>query len=374
METPAKQWTIKERTWCVQEKLKGRKNKDIQARFLQVFQKEKAPCKQRLHAWVKKFGAHGTVENLNKKSSNRKTHSGRKRVRDEAIIQRVRQDVQESPKRSTRKRSQSLSLDRCTLRRILKEDLGMFPYHIQTMQFLSTDDRRRRQKMAEDLMEKIEVQKSFLECLMTSDEAHFELDGSVNSHNNVFWGIKPPIEVAQKPLHSPRVTVWCAVWSKGIVGPYFFEDERGHTATVTKERYVAVLNQFYSDLKVQHPGYLDKIWFQQDGATPHTALISLAWLKEHFKSRVITSTRGAPYPIEWAPHSPDLSPPDFFLWGYLKDRVYQDKPRTLKELKKRIVEACKAIKPEVFKDVMNNFCLRLKRCKDLKGGHLEHML
>ena len=57
---------------------------------------------------------------------------------------------------------------------------------------------------------------------MTSDEVHFELDGSVNSHNNVFWGIKPPIEVAQKPLHSPRVTVWCAVWSKGIVGPYIF--------------------------------------------------------------------------------------------------------------------------------------------------------
>ena len=131
-----------------------------------------------------------------------------------------------------------------------------------------------------------------------------------------------------------------------------------------------MLNQFYiyRDLKLQHPDYLDKIWFQQDGATPHTALISLAWLKEHFKSRVITSTRGAPYPIEWAPHSPDLSPPDFFLWGYLKDRVYQDKPRNLRELKKRIVKACEAIKPEVFKDVMNNFCLRLKRCKDLKGG------
>ena len=29
--------------------------------------------------------------------------------------------------------------------------------------------------------------------------------------------------------------------------------------------------------------------------------------------------------LEWAPYSPDLSPPDFFLLGYLKDRVYAGK-------------------------------------------------
>ena len=80
------------------------------------------------------------------------------------------------------------------------------------------------------------------------------------------------------------------------------------------------------------------------------------------------------FEIEWSPHSPDLSPPDFYLWGYLKDRVYQEKPRTLSQLKTKIRKEVKAIKPEVLKDVMNNFCVRLKKCKDLKGGHLEHVL
>jgi hypothetical protein len=32
------------------------------------------------------------------------------------------------------------------------------------------------------------------------------------------------------------------------------------------------------------------------------------------------------------PWSPDLTPPDFFLWGYLKDVVYCTKLATLKEL------------------------------------------
>ena len=84
-------------------------------------------------------------------------------------------------------------------------------------------------------------------------------------------------------------------------------------------------------------------------------------------TRQVTSHRvGAPFTR--------LEPPDFFLWGYLKDRVYQDKPKTLTELKEKITDECKAIKPDVFKSVMNNFCLRLKKCKDLNGAHLEHLL
>ena len=88
--TPDKQWTVKERTWCVQQKLQGKKVSEIQVQFLQVFRKEKAPCKQRIFAWVKKFDDFGTVENLNKKSENRENYSGRKRMRDEATIERVR--------------------------------------------------------------------------------------------------------------------------------------------------------------------------------------------------------------------------------------------------------------------------------------------
>lgn len=372
-ETPDKQWTVKERTWCVKQKLQGKKIPEIQAQFLQVFRKEKAPGRQRIYDWQKKFDAHGTVENLNSKSVNRPTHSGRPTVRTPAMIERVRRDVEQSPKRSTRKRSQSLDIERRTLRRILRVDLGKFPYHIQTMQKLTADDKRRRQAMAEALMEKIEVNKAFLPYFFTSDEAHFHLDGQVNSKNNIFWGEKPPIEVAQKPLHSAKVTAWCAIWSKGIFGPYFFEED-GLTVTVNTERYLKVLEKFYRELERLYPGYLPKVWFQQDGATPHTSKLSMEWLREHFKTRIISSTRDKSLPIEWAPHSPDLNPPDFFLWGYLKDRVYQDKPKTLTELKEKITDECKAIKPDVFKSVMNNFCLRLKKCKDLNGAHLEHLL
>ena len=39
---------------------------------------------------------------------------------------------------------------------------------------------------------------------------------------------------------------------------------------------------------------------------------------------------------EWAPHSPDLNPCDFFLWGYLKSKAYKPLPSNLDKLKGRI--------------------------------------
>jgi hypothetical protein len=41
--------------------------------------------------------------------------------------------------------------------------------------------------------------------------------------------------------------------------------------------------------------------------------------------------------------SPDLTPPDIFLWGSLKNEVYAQKPRRIEQLKEKIVDACDKI-------------------------------
>jgi hypothetical protein len=64
--------------------------------------------------------------------------------------------------------------------------------------------------------------------------------------------------------------------------------------------------------------------FQQDGATAHTARAAMAVVRVILPDRLIS---------RWPPRSPDLSMCDFFLWGYLKPRAYEGKPRTLEELK-----------------------------------------
>ena len=81
-------------------------------------------------------------------------------------------------------------------------------------------------------------------------------------------------------------------------------------------------------------------------------------------SHVPCSQRGD---VPWPPRSPNLSMCDFFLWGYLKSRVYEGKQRTL-ELKGAIRKQIGMINQELLERVEANFRERLQMCI-LQNGH-----
>ncbi|GFU71873.1 uncharacterized protein TNCV_1628141 [Trichonephila clavipes] len=77
---------------------------------------------------------------------------------------------------------------------------------------------------------------------------------------------------------------------------------------------------------------VQELWFQQDGATCHTARATIDLLKDTFGDRLISRFG----PVNWPPRSCDLTPLDYFLWGYVKSLVYADKPQTLDHLEDNI--------------------------------------
>lgn len=84
--------------------------------------------------------------------------------------------------------------------------------------------------------------------LFISDEAHFHLDGFVNKQNCPYYDSENPQNLHERPLHSPKVTVWCAVSKKLIIGPYFYEDQE-NTVTVNSVRYMDMLNNFLKPVR-----------------------------------------------------------------------------------------------------------------------------
>ena len=70
------------------------------------------------------------------------------------------------------------------------------------------------------------------------------------------------------------------------------------------------------------------------------------------------------------PRSPDLTVPEFVLWGYLKSKVYASKPKTIDELKCNIRDEIAAITPEMLANVMQNARKRDAFCVSNGGGHL----
>ena len=150
---------------------------------------------------------------------------------------------------------------------------------------------QKRVEMCHWFQNTVECDPDFLNHVWFSDKAHFMLSGHVNSKNNVFWGTQAPKEVLQRPLYSLKCTAWLAISKHGIIGPYWFEDENEKALIVTKERYIAVLNKFWMDLELQQGINQNMQWFQQDGATPHTANITLEWLDQRFPDRLISRRR-----------------------------------------------------------------------------------
>ncbi|GFX36430.1 tc3a_0 protein [Trichonephila clavipes] len=171
---------------------------------------------------------------------------------------------------------------------------------------------QRFQIVVEWAQNEIAVVPDFHKRILFSDEAHFWLNGYVNKQNCRIWSEANPQVYVETPLHPEKLTVWCALWSGGIIGPYFFKNDEGHNVTVNCDRYRAMITNFFIPELNNHD--VQELWFQQDGATCHTARATIDLLKDTFGDRLISRFG----PVNWPPRSCDLTPLDYFLWGYVK--------------------------------------------------------
>lgn len=292
---------------------------------------------------------------------------------------------------STRKRASRLGISRSSLMRIQKLDLGVKAYKVQMVQQLLPMDTQRRVEFSQRLLREVARDDSFVHRLIMGDEAHFDLDGGVSNRQNVrFWGTQNPHIVHPRAAHSVRVTVWCGVSSHSIIGPYFFEDRvTGRNVSVTGDRYREMLLDYVQPRLNRRRGAYTAIsraggwWWQQDGATAHTAGETMSLLRRMFGANRLIS-RGADF--AWPARSPDLTAADYFLWGYLKDRVYDSggdatttpPPRTRAQLKDAIVREIATLNGPnaraTRRAVMENLVSRASACLRENGGHLRDIV
>ena len=114
---------------------------------------------------------------------------------------------------------------------------------------------------------------------------------------------------------------------------------------------------------------MNNVIYQQDGAPPHCSNVSLDFLNENFPGdRLISRRTNNPWPA----YSPDLSPADYFLWGYLKERVYYNNPQTIEALKTNICQEIRRIPLEMCGYVSTNFNVRVAAVLHRRGAWIEH--
>ena len=109
--------------------------------------------------------------------------------------------------------------------------------------------------------------------------------------------------------------------------------------------------------------------FQQDGAPSHPTNTVTEYLERKLRHRWIIR-RG---PINWPARSPDLTPLDFFLWKYVKDKVILVRILSVEHLQSRITRAIRSVYSDTLSNLWKNISARINCIVRQLGKHIEQI-
>ncbi|GFW52175.1 putative DD41D transposase [Trichonephila clavipes] len=178
-----------------------------------------------------------------------------------------------------------------------------------------------------------------LEFSLDYDEAHFWLNGYVNKQNCRIWNEANPQVYVETPLHPEKLTVWCALWAGGIIGPYFFKNDESHNVTVHGDRYRAMITNFFIPELNNHD--VQELWFQQ-ASEHHDCSMSHSLCHNRFIER----------------HS----------------LVYADKPQTLDHLEDNIRRVIADIRRQMLEKFIENWTSRLDYIRASRGSPMPEII
>lgn len=273
--------------------------------------------------------------------------------------------VQENPKTSIRELARNHNLTYYAVHKILHKN-KLFPYKVKLVQHLNENDFEYRIQFCRWFLDNVNNDPNFPTKILWTDESNFSNNGIFKWNTSYPWTEENPRNIRERNFQNRfSVNVWCGMLGNKILGPYFFN------GSLTGQRYSDFLrNQLQDYLDELTVNEYVNIIFQQDGAPPHNAQININHLNAMFQNNWI-GTRG---PIHWPARSPDITPLDFFLWGYVKNEVYLTPPNNIDELKDRISEAIANISNDVKLNVVRSVTRRCELCTEKNGQHFEQYL
>ena len=307
-----------------------------------------APSLQTIYSNYNKYRRFGSVED-------RKGRGRKKTTRTPENEIKVKKFVTESPHTSLRTISKETKIPRRSVQLMLHgngfRSFKMIP--VQKIWKVHYNERIRFCKWF------IRWNRNGKRCTWYSDECSFGIAPSSISNNMHYWSTNNQHKIFEIPKNSLKVHVWAAISSDGDI---LWEFQNGNqTAISYKEllkRKLPLMN-------------LRKNYFQQDGASIHTANKVIKHLQKHYYRHWIGKRNREKI---WPAYSPDLSPCDFYLWNRLKQGIIDKHPQNQEELKDAIKNGILDLSTEEISSSCKAVLKRCKICLREKGGHFEQFL
>ncbi|KAJ4452076.1 hypothetical protein ANN_03592 [Periplaneta americana] len=329
-----------------------------------------------------------------------KKHGGGRRTSDE-IVANVKAAYERSSRKSLRRASRELQVPKSILQQIVHKCLKLYAYKVQLMQCLEPDDKPKRVEFANTIsfsgatskikwaiftedqkdssaelafkyaVYRINKDKHLLpRTTLVYDIQYVPRDDSfhaskkvamtasilpavlflISLQRDVIDATGPPMKGLDRPagcwLHAhmpkPRWTIIQPEWRYRVV------------STMIPPAVIAGIRNRISIPIVAPQVHHDAGW----APVPYTGIIIVSCYKLY--SLQGSNDRAC---FSWPPRSPDLTPCDFYLLGFIKDRVYVPPlPADLPDLRQRLEAVVAAITPDTLIEVWEELAYRLDVC------------
>jgi len=271
--------------------------------------------------------------------------------------------VEANHSNSCRNIETNVGVSKSQTQRILKK-YKYKPYKVNIVQQLHPGDAQRRIVFCNWFLEQTRIDPNFARKVIWSDEAYISCTGIFNRHNNRHWYTQNPYLLRERQQQGRfGFSVSCFILGTKI--KYVFYEH-----TLTAARYLEILQRILPELLDEIPlAFLNSIYFQQDGAPAHNSQIVRPFIIETFEDRWI----GTHAPNRWPARSPDLSVLDFFVWSFLKNKIYLNVVHNLQELQDATVQAFEALqaRPLIILNALRRITTLCQLCVQENGNHFE---
>lgn len=281
---------------------------------------------------------------------------------DEQILNACAAD----PTTSVRKVARQLGLSIWKVWSVINAE-GLYPFHYTRVQGLEEGDPVRRVTFCRFLLNTDIEDGTFLKRILWTNESKFSREGITNFHNLHYWADANENPHMKKPSsfqYKFSVNVWAGVIGGIFIGPHFLPDN------LNGDGYLNFLQNDLPQLLEDVPLNVRRsMLLQNDGCPAHHRITVREFLNVNYPNKWI----GRNGPILWPPRSPDLTPLDFYVWGRMKELVYDEAIRSHNHLISKIVEVGEKMKQEMRLGITTTEVRRRARaCIRNGGSHFEN--
>ena len=200
---------------------------------------------------------------------------------------------------------------------------------------------------------------TFLDSIVTGDETLSHHCTPETKQDSMTWKHpSSPVAKKFKVMRSAKKIMGTVFWdSRGVL---LFETlQPGET--INAARYCQTLDKLREAIRRKRPGQLTNgVILQHDNATPHTARVTQGWLEKY-------GWEILPHP----PHSPDLAPSDYHLFGPLKRELAGKRFDDDEELLDHVRKWLQNLDGSFFREGIYFMVRRWQKCVDRLGCYVE---